>query len=57
MKLRVNEMFASFQGEGTRTGLPTVFLRLSGCNLDCKWCDTEYSKGPGSGSEMEIDEV
>ena len=38
--MRVHEIFASIQGETSRAGLPTVFVRLSGCNLDCAWCDT-----------------
>jgi organic radical activating enzyme len=41
--LRVNEIFYSFQGEGPSTGHAAVFLRLSGCNLDCAWCDTPYT--------------
>jgi 7-carboxy-7-deazaguanine synthase len=38
--MRVHEIFASIQGETSRAGLPTTFVRLSGCNLDCAWCDT-----------------
>jgi len=41
--LRVSEIFASLQGESSRTGLPTVFVRLTGCPLRCVWCDTEYA--------------
>jgi len=41
--LRMTEMFLSIQGETSRTGLPTVFIRLSGCPLRCRWCDTTYS--------------
>jgi 7-carboxy-7-deazaguanine synthase len=41
--LRVNEIFLSLQGETTRSGLPTVFIRLTGCPLRCIYCDTEYA--------------
>lgn len=41
------EIFYSLQGEGTRCGIPAVFLRLAGCNLACKWCDTKHSWGNG----------
>lgn len=41
------ELFYSLQGEGSRCGTPTVFLRLAGCNLACKWCDTKHSWGNG----------
>ena len=42
-RLRVNEIFHSIQGEGTRAGLPCVFVRLTGCHLRCTYCDTEYA--------------
>lgn len=42
-RLRINEIFYSIQGESTRAGLPCVFVRLTGCNLRCSWCDTEYA--------------
>jgi organic radical activating enzyme len=42
-RLRVSEIFESIQGEGPCAGQPATFLRLSGCNLACRWCDTEYS--------------
>ncbi|MGL1833944.1 7-carboxy-7-deazaguanine synthase QueE [Rhodocyclaceae bacterium SMB388] len=42
-RLRITEIFASVQGESSRTGLPTVFVRLTGCPLRCSWCDTEYA--------------
>jgi 7-carboxy-7-deazaguanine synthase len=41
--LTVNEIFYSIQGEGTRTGQPCVFVRLTGCPLRCVWCDTAYA--------------
>jgi len=45
--LKVNEIFLSIQGEGITTGFPTVFLRLTGCNLRCNYCDTTYSHQEG----------
>ena len=45
--LRVSEIFHSIQGESTRVGLPTVFVRLTGCPLRCTWCDTEYAFAGG----------
>ena len=43
MKLELHSIFYSIQGEGFNTGLPAVFIRLSGCNLSCSWCDTDHS--------------
>lgn len=43
LTLKVNEIFFSIQGETTRTGLPTIFIRLTGCPLRCVYCDTEYA--------------
>jgi 7-carboxy-7-deazaguanine synthase len=41
--LKISEIFASVQGEGTRQGEPTIFVRLAGCNLNCEFCDTRYA--------------
>lgn len=45
--VRVSEIFHSLQGESTRAGLPTVFVRLTGCPLRCTWCDTAYAFAGG----------
>jgi 7-carboxy-7-deazaguanine synthase len=45
--LRVSEIFLSLQGESTRVGLPTIFIRLTGCPLRCTWCDTTYAFAGG----------
>lgn len=47
IELRLTEIFFSLQGETSRTGLPTVFIRLAGCPLRCGWCDTAYSFSGG----------
>lgn len=46
--VRLTEIFYSMQGEAARSGLPTVFIRLTGCPLRCTWCDTEYAFTGGS---------
>ncbi len=51
----VNEIFLSIQGEGEGVGKPTVFVRLTGCNLRCTWCDTEYAFYEGK--DMSIREI
>ena len=53
--LTITEIFRSIQGEGTRAGLPCIFVRLTGCNLRCTWCDTAYAFH--GGTKMSVDEV
>ncbi|HUL35881.1 MAG TPA: radical SAM protein [Candidatus Eisenbacteria bacterium] len=51
----ITEIFKSIQGEGTRAGQPCLFIRLTGCNLRCTWCDTAYAFH--GGKKMNVDEV
>jgi 7-carboxy-7-deazaguanine synthase len=51
--LRITEIFYSLQGEASRVGLPTVFVRLTGCPLRCVWCDTTYSFTGGEAATIE----
>ena len=52
MALRLTEIFFSLQGEASRAGLPTVFVRLTGCPLRCVWCDTAYSFTGGKAASI-----
>ena len=54
-ELRINEIFFSIQGESTKVGLPTVFIRLTGCPLRCSYCDTAYAFHDGE--KMSLDTI
>lgn len=53
--IKINEIFKSIQGESTYTGLPATFIRTTGCNLRCRWCDTKYAYDDGT--EMTITDI
>jgi 7-carboxy-7-deazaguanine synthase len=53
----ISEIFHSIQGEGALAGVPSVFIRTSGCNLRCTWCDTKYASWRPEGEELSIDEI
>lgn len=57
MNLRIAEIFRSVQGEGIWAGTPSVFVRVSGCNLRCVWCDTPYASWSPEGPVMTVDEI
>ncbi|HVU18835.1 MAG TPA: 7-carboxy-7-deazaguanine synthase QueE [Candidatus Didemnitutus sp.] len=53
----ISEIFHSLQGEGTLAGVPSVFVRTSGCNLRCNWCDTPYASWNPEGDQRGVDEI
>ena len=55
--MRIAEIFHSIQGEGLLAGVPSIFIRTSGCNLRCHWCDTPYASWKPEGPEMSIEEI
>ncbi len=55
--MRIAEIYRSVQGEGLLTGVPSVFVRASGCNLRCWFCDTPYASWRPEGRDMSIDEI
>lgn len=54
-RVRISETFLSLQGEGPSAGTPAHFLRLQGCSVGCRWCDTKYTWDAGGGREEEIE--
>lgn len=55
--MKIAEIFYSIQGEGMLVGTPSVFVRTSGCNLRCKWCDTPYTSWDPQGEERSVDAI
>jgi 7-carboxy-7-deazaguanine synthase len=55
--MRIAEIFYSLQGEGRLTGTPSVFIRTSGCNLRCVWCDTPYTSWKPQGDERSVAKI
>src|SRR5271156_6440039 len=55
--MRLAELFYSIQGEGKLAGVPSVFIRASGCNLRCAWCDTPYASWNPEGADVPVDEI
>ena len=55
--MKIAEIFHSIQGEGSLIGTPSVFVRTSGCNLRCAWCDTPYTSWKPEGDERSLDEI
>jgi 7-carboxy-7-deazaguanine synthase len=55
--MKVNEIFYSIQGEGFLAGVPSVFIRLAGCPLYCRWCDTKYAWDKTQGTDYDVDEI
>ncbi len=54
---KIKEIFWSFQGEGLRAGVPSIFLRLAGCRVQCPYCDTRGAWDPGAGKAMPVENI
>lgn len=55
--MKVSEIFFSIQGESTYAGLPCIFIRLAGCNLRCRWCDTAYAQTSDQSQDFSIEQI
>ena len=55
--MKIAELFYSIQGEGSLVGVPSVFIRTSGCNLRCAWCDTPYASWQPEGTELTLGQI
>ncbi|MFM7149580.1 MAG: 7-carboxy-7-deazaguanine synthase QueE, partial [Gemmataceae bacterium] len=53
----ISEIFYSIQGEGSLSGVPSTFIRTSGCNLRCRWCDTPYTSWESEGQHLSLEEI
>lgn len=55
--MKINEIFYSIQGEGSLSGVPSAFIRIAGCPMRCRWCDTKYAWSSDAGKEFSINEL